>query len=282
MLVARTTHALRTALADRGGAGRVGLVPTMGNLHAGHLALAVIAATECHATVASIFVNPLQFGAGEDFENYPRTFDDDAAQLEAQGIDILFAPTVEEVYPDGRDDTVVVTVPGLSRVLCGASRPGHFDGVATVVTKLLNMVGPDRAYFGEKDWQQLVLIQTMARGLDMPVDIVGVPTVRAPDGLALSSRNQYLTSAERKVAPVLHRTLMEIREAVAGGDRDFAALEERGRGRLAGSGFDVDYVSIRDARTLCEPGDEGSPLRILAAARLGRARLIDNVGLDAG
>ena len=282
MLVARTTHALRTALADGRGAGRVGLVPTMGNLHAGHLALAAIAATECHATVASIFVNPLQFGAGEDFENYPRTFDDDAAQLEAQGIDILFAPTVEEVYPDGRDDTVVVTVPGLSRVLCGASRPGHFDGVATVVTKLLNMVGPDRAYFGEKDWQQFVLIQTMARGLDMPVDIVGVPTVRAPDGLALSSRNQYLTNAERKVAPVLHRTLMEIREAVAGGGRDFAALEERGRGRLAGSGFDVDYVSIRDARTLCEPGDEGSPLRILAAARLGRARLIDNVGLDAG
>ncbi len=282
MLVARTTHALRTALADRRGAGRVGLVPTMGNLHAGHLALATVAATECQATVASIFVNPLQFGAGEDFESYPRTFDDDAAQLEAHGIDILFAPTVDEVYPDGRDDTVVVTVPGLSRLLCGANRPGHFDGVATVVTKLLNMAGPDRAYFGEKDWQQLVLIQTMARGLDLPVDIVGVPTVRAPDGLALSSRNQYLSSTEREVAPVLHRTLVELREAVAGGDREFGALEERGRGRLAGAGFDVDYVSIRDARTLREPGAHGNPLRILAAARLGRARLIDNVGVDAG
>ena len=280
MLVARTILELRSALAQRRNAGPVGLVPTMGNLHAGHVALATAAAKECRTIIASIFVNPLQFGAGEDFEDYPRTFDADAAQLEAHGVDVVFAPTVREVYPDGRDDTVVVTVPGLSRLLCGESRPGHFDGVATVVTKLLNMVGPDRAYFGEKDWQQLVLIQTMARALDLPVDIVGVPTVRAPDGLALSSRNQYLATEERRIAPVLHRTLVEMREAINAGERDFARLEQRGRDALAKAGFDVDYVAVRDARTLRQPRDEGL-LRILAAARLGRARLIDNVGLDA-
>ena len=282
MLIAHTIRALRAALAERPGAGPVGLVPTMGNLHDGHLALVTAADDECHTTVASIFVNPLQFGAGEDFEDYPRTFDADAAQLESHGVDILFAPGVDEVYPDGRADSVVVSVPALSGLLCGADRPGHFDGVATVVAKLLNMVAPDRAYFGEKDWQQLVLIRTMARALDMPVDIVGVPTVRAADGLALSSRNQYLSREERRVAAQLHRTLIDIREAVASGKRDFGDLENQGRSALATAGFDVDYVAVRDAETLGEPGNEGRPLRILAAARLGRARLIDNLGLVTG
>ena len=280
MLIAHTIRSLRSALADRRGSGRVGLVPTMGNLHDGHLALVAAAASECRTVVASVFVNPLQFGAGEDFEDYPRTLDADAARLEAHGVDIVFAPSVDEVYPDGRADTVVVTVPPLSRLLCGENRPGHFDGVATVVTKLLNMVGPDRAYFGEKDWQQLVLIQTMARGLNLPVDIIGVPTVRAADGLALSSRNQYLSREERRVAPLLYRTLVGIREAVASGSRDFALREERGRAALTDAGFDVDYVAIRDALTLGAPGDDGDPLRVLAAARLGRARLIDNLGVD--
>ena len=282
MLIAHTIRALRAALAERRGAGRVGLAPTMGNLHDGHLALVTAAADECRTTVASIFVNPLQFGAGEDFEDYPRTFDADAAQLESHGVDVLFAPGVEEVYPDGRADSVVVSVPVLSGLLCGADRPGHFDGVATVVAKLLNMVAPDRAYFGEKDWQQLVLIRTMARALDMPVDIVGVPTVRAADGLALSSRNQYLSREERRMAAQLHRTLIDIREAVASGERDFGALEERGRGALATAGFEVDYVAVRDAETLTEPRDDGRALRVLAAARLGRARLIDNLGLRTG
>ncbi len=279
MLVARTIHALRSALATRRSTGRVGLVPTMGNLHDGHLALVTAATDECRTTVASIFVNPLQFGAGEDFEDYPRTFDADAAQLETHGVDILFAPGVDEVYPDGRTDTVVVAVPGLSRLLCGANRPGHFDGVATVVTKLLNMVGPDRAYFGEKDWQQLALIRAMARGLNLRAQIVGVPTVRAADGLALSSRNQYLSQGERRVAAKLHRTLIDIREAVASGERDFALLEDRGHAALATAGFEVDYVAVRDAETLAEPRDEGRALRVLAAARLGRARLIDNLAL---
>lgn len=279
MLVARTIHALRTSLATRRNAGPVGLVPTMGNLHDGHLALVTAAADECGTTVASIFVNPLQFGAGEDFEDYPRTFDADAAQLEGHGVDILFAPGVDEVYPDGRADTVVVVVPGLSGLLCGANRPGHFDGVATVVTKLLNMASPDRAYFGEKDWQQLVLIRTMARALNLRAQIVGVPTVRAADGLALSSRNQYLSQDERRIAAQLHRTLIDIREAVASGERDFGVLEDRGRAALAATGFEVDYVAVRDAETLTEPANDGRALRVLAAARLGRARLIDNLGL---
>ena len=279
MLIAHTIRALRAGLAER--QGPVGLVPTMGNLHDGHLALVTAAAAACRTTVASIFVNPLQFGAGEDFADYPRTFDADAAQLEGHGVDILFAPGVEEVYPDGAD-TAVVSVPALSGLLCGANRPGHFDGVATVVAKLLNMARPDRAYFGEKDWQQLVLIRTMARALDMTADIVGVPTVRAGDGLALSSRNQYLSEDERRVAAQLHRTLIDIREAVAGGERDFGALEDQGRSALATAGFEVDYVAVRDAETLGEPCGDGRALRVLAAARLGRARLIDNLGLSAG
>ncbi len=277
MLIAHTIRALRAGLAER--QGPVGLVPTMGNLHDGHLALVTAAADACRTTVASIFVNPLQFGAGEDFEDYPRTLDADAALLEGHGVDILFAPGVEEVYPDGRADTAVISVPALSGLLCGANRPGHFDGVATVVAKLLNMARPDRAYFGEKDWQQLVLIRTMARALDMTADIVGVPTVRAADGLALSSRNQYLSEDERRVAVQLHRTLIDIREAVAGGARDFGALEDQGRSALATAGFKVDYVAVRDAETLTEPRNDGRALRVLAAARLGRARLIDNLGL---
>lgn len=279
MLIAHTIPVLRAAVAERQGAGPVGLVPTMGNLHDGHLALVTAAADACRTTVASIFVNPLQFGAGEDFEDYPRTFDADAALLESHGVDILFAPGVAEVYPDGRADTAVISVPALSGLLCGANRPGHFDGVATVVAKLLNMARPDRAYFGEKDWQQLVLIRTMARALDMTADIVGVPTVRAADGLALSSRNQYLSEDERRVAAQLHRTLIDIREAVAGGERDFGALEDQGRSALATAGFEVDYVAVRDAETLTEPRNDGRALRVLAAARLGRARLIDNLGL---
>ena len=279
----RTVSALREFLAARRRRGRVGLAPTMGNLHSGHLALVAAAQRDCETTVASVFVNPLQFGPSEDFQDYPRTLEADAAQLAAAGADALFAPSAREVYPHGATRRVVVSVPALANELCGASRAGHFDGVATVVAKLFGMAQPDRAYFGEKDWQQLKVIEWMARGLNLPVEVCGVPTVRAEDGLALSSRNQYLSAAERRVAPALARTLQRLRAKIVQDARDFAHLEQAAGAALAAAGFDVDYVVVRDAQTLQRPAKSASlppgGLRALAAARLGRARLIDNVGV---
>ena len=272
----RTIQSLRAALR---GATRVGLVPTMGNLHDGHMALVDASVQRCDLTVASIFVNPLQFGPNEDFDNYPRTLPADTAKLESAGVDLVFAPPVQEVFPPA-SQTVNVTLPSLSRLLCGRSRPGHFDGVATVVAKLFNIVRADYAFFGEKDWQQLTLIQSMVRYLSIPTTVVGVPTVRAPDGLALSSRNGYLSDAERAVAPTLYRTLCSLRDAIGHGDRRYRILERHGRDALADAGFEVDYVAVRDAMTLRTPRAESERLRILAAARLGKARLIDNI--DAG
>ena len=275
METVRTIQSLRAALR---GATRVGLVPTMGNLHDGHMALVDASVKRCDLTVVSIFVNPLQFGPNEDFENYPRTLPDDTAKLESAGTDLVFAPPVHEVFPASQ--TVNVTLPSLSRLLCGRSRPGHFDGVATVVAKLFNIVGSDYAFFGEKDWQQLTLIQSMVRYLSIPTTVIGVPTVRAADGLALSSRNGYLSDAERAIAPILYRTLCSLRDAIGHGDRRYRVLERHGRDALADAGFDVDYVAVRDAMTLRTPRAESERLRILAAARLGKARLIDNI--DAG
>lgn len=251
----------------------------MGNLHAGHTALVDASAKRCDLTVVSIFVNPLQFGPNEDFDNYPRTLPADMAKLESAGADLVFAPPVQELFPQA-SQTVNVTLPSLSRLLCGRSRPGHFDGVATVVAKLFNIVGSDYAFFGEKDWQQLTLIQSMVRYLSIPTTVIGVPTVRAADGLALSSRNGYLSDAERTIAPTLYRTLCSLRDAVQHGDRRYRALERHGRDALADAGFGVDYVAVRDAMTLRTPRAESERLRILAAARLGKARLIDNI--DAG
>lgn len=286
MEVVHRIDAARSTLAEFAGHA-VGLVPTMGNLHEGHLELVRECRRQCDVRVVSIFVNPTQFGPNEDFANYPRTLEDDLARLDEAHVDLVFKPDVEEMYPAGQADHVTVTVPGLADTLCGASRPGHFDAVATVVAKLFNIVQPKRAFFGEKDWQQLAVIRAMGRQLDMPIDVVGVPTVRAESGLALSSRNNYLSDTERDRAAYLNATLMDIKRAIearrwrdASGNRQYRELENQAATSLTDAGFDVDYVAVRDAHRLCEPDAESTDLRILAAARLGRARLIDNVGVD--
>ena len=251
----------------------------MGNLHAGHLALVHECRRACDVCVVSIFVNPTQFGPSEDFGNYPRTLDADLRLLDKAGTDLVFNPSVEAMYPDGQDGHVCISVPSLAHTLCGEARPGHFDGVATVVAKLFNIVAPDEAFFGEKDWQQLTLIRTMARQLDMPVTVTGVPTVREASGLAMSSRNNYLSDDERQRAALVNCVLNEIKCGIERGDHDHEAAEVRGRRKLTAAGFDVDYVAIRDADRLVPPDTDTNTLRILAAARLGRARLIDNVGV---
>ena len=256
---------------------RIGFVPTMGNLHAGHIALIARARELSDRVVASIFVNPLQFAPNEDFEAYPRTLDTDSAKLALAGCDLLFAPSVSEMYPNGRDQHTAVTVPGISDILCGAHRPGHFTGVATVVAKLLGQVQPDTAVFGEKDYQQLKIIERMVRDFALPITVVGLATVREDDGLALSSRNQYLTPGDRAVAPLLHATLTWAAEQFRQG-REMPEVEGAALERLKDAGFKPDYVSLRSADDLGPPID-GAPKRVLAAAWLGAARLIDNVAV---
>ncbi|MFZ1494206.1 MAG: pantoate--beta-alanine ligase [Candidatus Competibacter denitrificans] len=256
---------------------RVALVPTMGNLHRGHIHLVERARAQAPRTVASIFVNPSQFGPKEDFAGYPRTLAEDSRQLEAAGLDLLFAPSVAEMYPRSLETMTQVSVPELSGVLCGASRPIHFRGVATVVSKLFNMAQPDIALFGEKDWQQLMVIRRLVADLDFPIEIIGVPTVRETDGLAMSSRNGYLTSAERAIAPALYATLLASAEQLRAGGRDYEQVAADANARLADAGFRPDYFTIRRADDLQPPGENDRDLRILAAAWLGRARLIDNI-----
>lgn len=255
---------------------RVAFVPTMGNLHSGHLALVQAAQEKAERVVVSIFVNPTQFGPNEDFARYPRTEIEDEMQLGRQNVDLLFLPSVEEMYPGGTGETTFVEVPELSEQLCGAHRPGHFRGVATVVARLFNIVQPDVALFGEKDFQQLMVIRRMARDLGFPVEIVGVPTARAEDGLALSSRNQYLSAEERKLAPGLRATLSETAERIRAGENDFAVLERDAMQALENFGFQPEYVAVRRAADL-EPPGTGDDLVILVAARLGGTRLIDNL-----
>ena len=255
----------------------IAFVPTMGNLHAGHASLIAAAHHHGRRVVASVFVNPLQFGPNEDYAAYPRTPEEDAALLTAQGVDALLLPTVEEVYPLGVAENTIVEVPGLSDILCGAFRPGHFRGVATVVVKLLNMVQPDVAIFGEKDYQQLTIIRRAVEDLCLPVRIVGAPTVRAEDGLALSSRNRYLDDAERGIAPELYRALDRARRRLASGETDLAAIEGEGLASLRAAGFRPDYFEVRAAGTLARPHGRDVDLVVLAAARLRRARLIDNM-----
>ena len=264
---------------SRCGGDDVGLVPTMGNLHEGHLTLVRACREAADVCVVSIFVNPAQFGPNEDFSNYPRTLAADQRLLEAEGVDVVFAPSAEEMYPHGLEDHAAVSIPALANTLCGASRPGHFDGVATVVAKLFNIVAPDKAFFGEKDWQQLCVIDSMARQLDMPVEVVGVATVRAASGLALSSRNEYLSEAERSRAALISRCLRDIAQRIERGERDYAAAERNAVHVLSAAGFEVDYVAVRDAERLTAPDADTARVRVLAAARLGRARLIDNVGV---
>jgi pantoate--beta-alanine ligase len=261
---------------------RIGFVPTMGSLHDGHMSLLEAARQRSDRVIASVFVNPLQFGPGEDFERYPRTPDDDQQLLKKTGCDLLFLPPVAEMYPDGRQSATRVTVKALSEILCGSVRPGHFDGVATVVAKLFGIVQPDLAVFGEKDYQQLAIIRRMTIDLDLPVEIVGAPTVRSPDGLAMSSRNRYLTDAERAVAPQIYATLRAVATRIEAGERTFAALEAYGTAQLRAVRMQPDYFEIRDAQTLLDPGSRSRELVILTAARLGKARLIDNLRVLAG
>jgi pantoate--beta-alanine ligase len=256
---------------------RVAFVPTMGNLHAGHVSLIEAARRHGDHFVASIFVNPMQFGPNEDFAHYPRTPKNDERMLATAGCDLMFMPDVAEIYPNGSERGTRVDVPGLSTILCGEFRPGHFEGVATVVAKLFNIVEPDVAVFGEKDYQQLTIIRRMAQDLCLPVQIVGAPTVRDADGLAMSSRNQYLKPDERKLAPRIHETLQQAAERLRGGDADYAAMERAAIERLQAAGFKPDYFSVREALSLDVPAKDARNLVVLTAARLGKARLIDNV-----
>jgi pantoate--beta-alanine ligase len=260
---------------------RVALVPTMGNLHRGHLALVAEACERADKVVATIFVNPTQFGEGEDFDGYPRTLAADAERLDSTGCDLLFAPTTAEMYPFGQQVLTRVQVPQITNDHCGASRPGHFDGVSTVVNILFNLVQPDVACFGTKDYQQLAVLKRMARDLCIPVEIVGVPTVRENDGLAKSSRNQYLTESERQVAPRMYQILQAVQqELTENRERSgytFRVVEAQALQKLADSGFEPEYLTICYRDDLEPAKDTERPLVVLTAARLGKARLIDNL-----
>ena len=257
----------------------VALVPTMGNLHDGHLQLVKSALQHCDNVVVSIFVNPMQFGPNEDLDSYPRTLDADCAALEKLGVSAVFTPTVSDVYPRGLEQQTKVSVPGISNILCGASRPGHFKGVATIVCKLFNMVQPQVAVFGEKDYQQLQVIRLMTQDLSLPVEVIGVPTQREASGLALSSRNGYLTAEEKTQATALYKSLQD---AKAGLERreDFEQIESQAVQQLGKAGFKVDYFSIRNANDLQPASKTDEKWVILAAAFLGKTRLIDNLQAD--
>jgi pantoate--beta-alanine ligase len=254
----------------------VGLVPTMGNLHAGHMSLVKHAKKQCDIVIASIFVNPLQFNNQSDLTNYPRTLEQDQRLLEENRCNVLFAPTVAEMYPNGQDSQSIVSVPDISMGLCGGSRPGHFDGVATVVTKLFNMVQPDKAFFGEKDFQQLAVIRKMVADLCTPVDVVGVTTERNSDGLALSSRNGYLSAYELAQAPIIYKALQEVATAIQQGN-DFSTTLDETQQRLTQQGFKVDYLALCREHDLKPATADDDQLVVLIAAFLGSARLIDNL-----
>lgn len=259
---------------------RIGFVPTMGNLHAGHYSLVALARKHADRVISSVFVNPTQFGPNEDFTRYPRTPEADTSGLEAAGCDALWLPTVESMYPFGVDLAVRMRVPGVADVLEGAHRPGHFDGVCTVVARLLNQVQPDVAAFGKKDFQQVAVIQQMVTDLAYPLTLLRGEIVREPDGLAMSSRNQYLTPEDRVVAAEIHRTLQAMRERLQSGATR-SVVEAEGEQRLAQAGFAVDYAAVR-APDLSEPDDAPGPRVVLIAARLGRTRLIDNLEFTLG
>ena len=256
---------------------RIGFVPTMGNLHAGHLSLVKKAQQVSDRVVVSIFVNPLQFDEMDDFAKYPRTLEADLDKLNILGVDAVFTPDEQALYPQGRETITHVEVPGLSTILEGEARPGHFVGVATVVCKLFNCVQPHVAVFGEKDFQQLLLIKRMIADLDMPVEIIGMPTEREADGLALSSRNGLLSAEQRQLAPALYQVLQQIREAILAGSSDYSRLEAEAEDRLRAGGFEPDYVAIRLVDNLAPASGSAGDKVILAAARVGETRLIDNL-----
>ncbi|MFT5419704.1 MAG: pantoate--beta-alanine ligase [Candidatus Endobugula sp.] len=280
MQIFRHIHSLREALAaDRHAGKRIGFVPTMGNLHRGHLALVTTAKSQCDVAVASIFVNRLQFGLNEDWDQYPRTFDDDCQQLIDVGCDYLFFPEEREIYPNGMDGQTRVVVPSMTDMLCGASRPGHFEGVTTVVSKLLNIIQPDTAVFGLKDYQQIAVIRRMVGDLCIPVEIVAGDIVREHDGLAMSSRNHFITADERPRANQLNQTLNWIKLQLNAGQRDYLALEKEGREQMTAAGFRVDYLQICSSDTLTPAAQDDDKITVLGAMYTESARLIDNVSL---
>ncbi len=273
-----TAKELREQLHDwRRSGDHIALVPTMGNLHKGHLSLIELASEQAERVVVSIFVNPTQFGDGEDFEQYPKTLDQDQRRLNREKVDLLFTPEIDTMYPFGIDNATSVTVPALSDEFCGEFRPGHFEGVSSVVTRLFGLVQPDVAVFGQKDYQQQVIIRRLTEDLNLPVRIVTGQTVRAEDGLALSSRNQYLTDEERTIAPGLFAVLRDIGDALRSGKRNFEELQAGGVAALEQLGFVPDYVVIRRADNLALPDRDCDELVVFAGATLGAARLIDNV-----
>lgn len=258
----------------------IAFVPTMGNLHQGHLKLVKEAKKHADIVVVSIFVNPLQFGAEEDLDAYPRTIEDDKNALNELGVNLLFMPKADDIYSRGLEQQTFVEVPGLSYMICGASRPGHFRGVATIVCKLFNMVQPNNAFFGEKDFQQLQVIKAMVTDLSMNLSIHGVPTERESDGLAMSSRNNYLNTEQRAIAPALYKTIQAMKSDIQSGRRDFSVLCAAYKTELAKSGIKPDYIDIRSSVSLLQPSHEDTELVILAAGFLGKTRLIDNIQLS--
>ena len=281
LAIASSAQQLRVAMQPwRSQEQRIALVPTMGNLHDGHVSLCHAAGKVADRVVVTIFVNPTQFGENEDFDSYPRTPDEDIAALRESGVvDAVLVPDREEIYPHGTEDATKLSLPTMSGELCGASRPGHFDGVAGVVVRLLNMTTPDILVLGEKDYQQLILMRWLAADLRIDVDVLVVPTLRDDDGLAMSSRNRYLRADERQQAPQLYLALNNAATAIRSGERDYALLEENAVKTLETYGFRVDYVEVRAAKDLGQPGSgsAGEELIVLGAARLGKSRLIDNV-----
>lgn len=283
MQVFHHIHLLREALAAERRAGkRIGFVPTMGNLHAAHLELVKIAQRNCDVVVVSIFVNPLQFGLNEDWDKYPRTLAADSAKLEGVGCNYLFCPSDSEIYPNGMAEQTRVVVPTMTNVLCGASRPGHFEGVTTVVSKLFNIVQPDEAVFGIKDFQQLAVIRRMVEDLCIPVKITAGEIFRESDGLAMSSRNGFLSAEERPQVAVLNRTLNQVKQQIAAGRRDFALLAQEAQAAIVAAGFRVDYFSICNSRTLELAAQDDREITILGAMYTQGARLIDNVSVVLG
>lgn len=259
---------------------QIALVPTMGNLHDGHISLVRAAKMQSDLVVTSIFVNPLQFTPGGDYDQYPRTLDADFARLAKNNVDIVFTPSVDEMYPQGQSNTRV-TVQGFEQDLCGALRPGHFEGVTTVVNMLLNLVQPQLAFFGQKDYQQMALIKRMVSDLHLPVEIVGVPIVRAEDGLALSSRNQYLSTQQRETAPKLYAIVQAAAASLQAGNRDYVQIESQGMTQLREQGFEADYFAVRTP-DLYVPHSDTAEFMVFASAHLGNARLIDNLRVVAG
>ena len=255
----------------------IGLVPTMGNLHEGHLTLVDAARGQCDFVLATIFVNPLQFGPAEDLDKYPRTLEADCKALESRNCDGVFVPSISEMYPNGLQDQTLITVPGISEGHCGSSRPGHFSGVCTVVSKLFNLTRPDKAFFGEKDYQQLQVIRKMTSDLFFPLDIIGVPTVRLPDGLALSSRNSYLNEEQKAIAVSLQQSLQATKEKLLQGTSSMLTLEREAKDFLSDCGLKVDYFNISHANSLKPAKTSDTDLVVLAAVWVGTTRLIDNI-----